>query len=145
MGLGRGADRTWLSSWYGQALWSSLYCPAEQSHVSAPHLQSNPTQRMQCIFLSFPPAGSIGFCPPRHQVAWSGGPSAETGSQGDSSASKDHLHLEPPLPFIKKKKTKTHPPNLVSQHTLLSPAWLMYPDTRTSPVNWPNELTTAPA
>lgn len=51
------------------------------------------------------------------------------------------LPKSPPSP---KKKENT--PNPLSQHTLTSPpAWLMCPDTRTSPVNWPNELSTAPA
>lgn len=43
------------------------------------------------------------------------------------------------------KKLHTHSTNPLSPHTHLSPAWLMCLDTRTSPVNWPNELTTAPA
>lgn len=102
---------------------------AKQSHFP-------PAQCTQCIFLSFPCPSSICLSAEMaRREEWRDHVSRRLFCNLRAS-----LHVDP-LP--KEKNTSTQPTE--PTHTHLSPAWLMCPDTRTSPVNWPNELTTAPA
>lgn len=82
-----------------------------------------PTQCTQCIFLSFPRPGSICF------VHWDGkrgrggrrsGGREGTRSQGDCSATKEHLHMEHPHSLKKKKiHTHIHPAHWANTHSPL--------------------------
>lgn len=109
----RGAERTALSSEYGEACWYSLCRPADHGLVSPPHLQSNSAS----LSLS---ALSASFCHFHVQAPFvlsvetargrSGG-KQESSSQGDHSATKEHLTYTPPP---KKIHTHIHPTHWAS-------------------------------